>query len=102
MIYIKESSVVYKNGIGITDRLLYPHSYWGNSPLVKLVLYSHIQTSAFNNFLIICAIKLMFANSKQRHNIYNQQLSTYNIYHLTVTNKYSFNVIFTCECPLNV
>ncbi len=27
--------------------------------------YSHI--SAFNNFLIICAIKLFFANSNQQH-----------------------------------
>ncbi len=36
--------------------------------LSKVVfIFTHSHISAFNSFLIICAIKLFFANSNQRH-----------------------------------
>ncbi len=52
--------------------------------------HSHI--SAFNNFLIICAIKLFFANSNQRHHCQPTKKKKQSI----KLGKYCFNVIFTC------
>ncbi len=53
---------------------------------------AHSHISAFNNFLIICAIKLFFAYSNLRHH-FSQSIKMA---------KYCFDGIFTCECPLNV
>ncbi len=57
--------------------------------------HSHI--SSFNNFLIICAIKLFLQILiSDIVNLLKKKSQSIKL------GKYCFNVIITCECPLNV